>query len=170
MNFIVNYFDFVRKLIPYFLRKPITLDFIKSIVKGLQTTNNQFNVFRDDISFRLAFNSQIIYLEKYLNTVYPNNFPYLSNIHILDGSNVAYFYVYNEIENQSPVYFNNYGETFDPLYINNSTDNNQSITNKSFAINVPNSIKNGVGFDENLLIKRVNFYNLAGKTFEIKYF
>lgn len=173
MNFVVQYFDFMRKLIPWFLRQPKTLSLIQSFAKPLQTVNDEFIEFRDDIAFKLAFNAQIIYLEKYLNSVYPNPFVYPSNIHILDGANVAFDYLYNDFENQADTYFFNFVETSNPVYFNNNNEQTSGVF--SYIIRIPTSVQSGndvdgVAYNETMLKKRVNFYNNAGKTYDIQYF
>lgn len=173
MIFLINYLSFIRQLFPYFLRQPKTFAMLTAIAKPLQTINDSFVTFRNDMIFRLAFNTQIIYLEKYLNTVYPNPFVYPANIHILDGANISYFYLYNKVENQSPVYFHNHGETFNPLYFRNYSE--QVAGTFSFIVRIPTYCQSnpdfeGLTYSENLVKKRINFYNLAGKTYEIQYF
>lgn len=173
MNFVVNYFDFIRKLIPWFLRQTKTLALVQSFSKPLQDINDDMVEFRDDIAFKLAFNAQIIYLEKYLNTVYPNAFTYPNNIHILDGANVVFDYYFNDIENQDPKYLFNYGETFNPIYFENQSEQTSGVY--SYIIRIPTSVQSGndvdgVAYNETVVKKRVNFYNNAGKTYDIQYF
>ena len=173
MNFNVDYYDFARKLIPYFLRKTKVLGLLRAILKPLQDLNGDFLVFRDAISFKLAFNAQIIYLEHYLNHVYPNPYSYPNNIHIEDGANVVYDYVWNHVENQDPFYLHNYGEQFDPVYFDQYSEQSGDVF--SYIIHVPTFVQGGqdyIGqnFNETVLRKRVNFYNLAGKTYDIQYF
>lgn len=173
MNFNIDYFDFIRKLIPWFLRQPRIIALARSIIKPLQTVNDGFVVFRDAIAFKLAFNSQIIYLEKYLNTVYPNPYTYPNNIHILDGANVEFNFVWNDIENQAETWLFNDVETSNPFYFENYSEQTSGVF--SYIIRVPNYVTtsndyNGQDFNETVMRSRVNFYNLAGKTYNIEYF
>jgi hypothetical protein len=173
MIFNVNYSNFAKKLIPYFLRKPKFLALIESFMAPLQSLNFRFIEFRKSIEFKLAFNAQIIYLEQYLNTVHPNPGVYPNNIHVLDGANIEYFYVWNSVENQIPVYFYNHGETSDPVYLEQYAEQSGSVFN--YVINIPAHVQNntdiyGNNYSENIFKSRVNFYNLAGKTYELKYF
>lgn len=147
---------------------------LNSFAKGLTTVNLAFMQFRSDTAFKLAFNAQIIYLEQYLNTVYPNPGTYPNNIHILDGANIIYFYVWNSIEQQNAVTFHNSTETFDPLALKNFAEQTGSFAT-SYVIKVPTYCQTavdyiGLNFNETLFKKRVNFYNLAGKTYSIQYF
>lgn len=173
MDFNINYKNFVKALFPFFLRKEKNLDFINSAVKGLQTINDRLFTFRNEIAFKLAFNSQIIYFEKYLNTVYPNPYTSPNDIHIVDGANVEYFYLWNYSEAQDPNYFFNDSEGEAPIYLNNFSELISGTY--SFTVKVPTYVQTandfeGVPFDENLLIKRINTYKLAGKNYNINYF
>jgi adenine-specific DNA-methyltransferase len=91
MDFNLNYKSIVKALTPHFLRQEKNLEFLYSGIKALQTINDKLFAFRNEMFFTLAFNSQVIYLEKYLNTVYLTG----ENITISDGANVTYFYVWN---------------------------------------------------------------------------
>jgi hypothetical protein len=171
--FKVNFTDFVRKLIPYFLRKEKNLAFVNSFIKPIQEVNDDLNVFRDDIAFKMAFNSQIIYLEQFLNTVYPNGLIYPNNIHIVDGANVEYVYLYNYAEGQKENYLYNDSEAGTRTYLNNYLE--LADAGISYFVRIPNSVKNGVDwkgnpFDENVLKSQLNYYNTAGKTYKIQYF
>jgi hypothetical protein len=173
MEFNVNYRSFARGLMPHFFRNQKFLDFLNSFVKPLKDINDQLIVFRDEVYFRLAFNSQIIYLEKYLNTVYPNPYNSPNDIHIIDGANIEYFYIWNNSENEAPVYFFNNSEGEDPIYLFNDSEQTAGVF--SYTIYVPNYCLtandfNGQLFNENIFKKRVNFYNNAGKTYNIVYF
>ena len=173
MDFHINYKNFVKALFPWFLRKTKNLDFINSAVKGLQTLNDSFFAFRNEIVFKLAFNGQIIYLEKYLNTVYPNPYTSPNDIHIVDGANISYYYVWNESEAQDPNYFFNFSEGETPLYFSNFSELVSGAF--SFSVHVPTYVQTandykGNAFNENLLIKRINTYKMAGKNYNIVYF
>lgn len=170
---IINIRQYSRKLIPHFLRKDRFLAFVYSIVKPLQTVNDTFNQFKFDIKFKLAFNAQVIYLEQYLNTVYPNPYVYPNNIHIVDSSLIPFVYVWNEIEEQDPIYFYNVVESTVGTYLYNGGE----LTTGQFdyVIKVPTSVQagadwNGVAYNELSFKKRVNFYNLAGKSYDVQYF
>lgn len=173
MDFNINYKNFVKALFPWFLRKTKNLDFINSAVKGLQTLNDSLFAFRNEIVFKLAFNGQIIYLEKYLNTVYPNPYTSPNDINIIDGANIEYDYIFNYSELQDPNYFFNFSEGEAPVYFNNFSEFVAGTF--SFTVKVPTYVQtandyNGVAFNENLLIKRINTYKIAGKNYNIVYF
>ena len=171
MNFIVNFKLFFANLRPYFLNGEKFTGILNSFAKALETVNLNFNKLRNDTRFLLAFNMQIIYIEKYLNEVYPNPFSYPNNIHILDGSNVAYFYIYNFAEQQQPQFLRNYSENAQPVYFKNHSEN----ISGDFIVKVPTFCQTandftGQPFSETTLKKRINFYNLGGKKYEIQYF
>ena len=173
MKYKIDYFAFSKKILPYFLRKTKIDAILKSLIKPLQTINNKFNDIKLVIDFKLAFNSQIIYFEKYLNDVYLVSEIYPNNIHIIDKSNIDFFYLWNDYEQQVDEFFYNYEEGADPVYLANLND--YQAFNVSFIVNVPLSVKSGVDFrgqpfSEVVLKKRINEIRLAGKTFEIVYF
>jgi len=170
--FSVYYRDFVRGLFPYFLRQAKNIDFLNSLIISIQYVNNLFVSFRKDNLFKLAFNSQIIYLEKYLNLVYLNVSVYPNNIYIEDIANVDEFYLYNKSEEQKAVYFYNVADSHAPVYLQNRSE---QTSQNNYIIYIPTSttIQNdykGIPFDETILKNRVNQYNNAGKTYGIVYF
>lgn len=166
--------DLCRQVIPYFFRKEKFLGLLKSIVTPLKYVNDSLLYLRTETAFALAFNAQIIYLEKYLNEVYPNPGTYPNNIHILDGANVSFDYVWNFAELQQNLILYNYVENSQPVYLQNSAEQTGSFAT-SYLIRIPtfcqtaNDYK-GQLFNEQKFKKRVNFYNLAGKTYSIQYF
>jgi hypothetical protein len=171
MNFDIDFKKLFANIRPYFLAGDKLSGLLNSFAKGLKTTNTKLNTVRNEYRFLLAFNMQIIYIEKYLNEVYPNPYIYPNNIHILDGSNVVYQYVYNDLENQVETYLNNYSELGQPFYFKN----NEEQVAKDFIIKVPVYCQTandyiGQPFSEITLKKRVNFYNLGGKKYEIQFF
>jgi hypothetical protein len=171
MNFEVNFKQLFANIRPYFLGGEKFVGILDALAKGLKTVNDKFNVFRNDTRFLLAFNMQIIYIEKYLNEVYPNPYLYPNNIHILDSSNVMYKYIYNFLENQSPDYVRNNSELAQPFYFRNNSEQ----ISQDFIIKIPTYCQTsndyiGQPFSEITLKKRVNFYNLGGKKYEIQYF
>ena len=173
MIFNINYINFFRRLIPYFLRGDDTLSLFNTCAKPLQDINGELVAFRDDISFKMAFNAQIIYLEKYLNTVYPNGLTYPNNIHIIDGANIEFDYLYNYDEAQIPIYLRNYNEAGSLKYLSNNTEQTSNVF--SFIVKVPLSVQNGVdwngnAFNETILRSQINYYNIAGKTYNVEYF
>ena len=173
MKYNIDFFAFTKKIIPYFLRKTKVNALLKTIVKPLQTINGEFYRLTRLIDFRLTYNSQTIYFEKYLNDVYLVTATYPNNIHIVDKSNIQYFYLWNFLENQVDEIFFNYSENADSKYLLNYNDYNEF--DVSFVVNVPISVQSGVDlfgqpFNELILQKRINDRRLAGKTFEIVYF
>ena len=171
--FQVNFYQFIRGLFPWFLRQAKTLALIKALIKPLQDVNDSFVTFRNDIAFLLAFNAQVIYLQQYLNTVFPNSLIYPANIHILDGANIDYFYLYRNIEAQPPVYLYRYSEGAAPRYLYR---NSELVAGAfSYIIRVPSSVQagvdwNGQPYSETLLRSYVDQYNNAGRTYTIQYF
>lgn len=173
MKYKIDYFAFAKKVIPYFLRKTKINAILKSLIAPLQTLNDRFFDLVSLINFRLTYNSQTIYFEKYLNDVYLVSETFPNNIHIIDKSNIQYFYLWNYVENQVDEIFFNYIENEDSTFFFNYSDYNEF--DVSFVVNVPISVQSGVDlfgqpFSEIILQKRINDRRLAGKTFEIVYF
>ncbi len=167
-----NVYSFLRKLLPHFLRKEKTLALLKALAKPLQDINGYFTDFSYSIKFKLAFNAQIIYLEQYLNETYPNPYVYPSNIHILDTANVIFTYIYNLAEARPAIYFFNVSESGAATYLSNQSE---LISGADYIIKIPLSVTtgqdvNGVDYNENIFRKRVNFYNLAGNSYELQTF
>ena len=107
--FNINVRDIALKLVPPLLRKTKLVEFLYSIIKPLQTINDSFSLFRNDIDYALSFNAQIIYLEHFLNDKYDPN---LRRIYITDVANIKHNYIYNNVESFTPIYlYNNYRPT-----------------------------------------------------------
>lgn len=171
MNFNINFKSFFANVRPYFLNGLKMAGVLNSFAVALQSVNLRFNKLRNDTRFILAFNMQIIYIEKYLNEVYPNPFSFPNNIHILDTSNVIYNYVYNYLEQREIFYFRNFSESAPAKYLKNSPE----FISNDFIIMIPTFCQTandntGQLFNEFTFRKRVNFYNLGGKKYEIQYF
>ncbi|CAB4127976.1 hypothetical protein UFOVP105_9 [uncultured Caudovirales phage] len=172
MNVFINFQSVVMGLFPYFLRKSKSIAFIYSLIKPLQEINSKLVLLRGDELFKLAFNAQIIYLEKYLNIVYVNSNAYPNNIHIVDTANVDFDYFYNKSEGQAPKYFYNNADAETPKYLRNTSE---LTSTADYSVYVPITTKTqydylGIYFNENVLINRIKQYNNAGKTFDIIYF
>jgi len=183
MNLLINYNNVVSNLVPYFLRKPNLIKFIYSTIKPLIKLHNNpiivvMNFGQSNKSFyqwylfiknHLRFNSQIIYLEKYLNSVYYSatiepdfvvgqTWQDLYKIWILDIASTKNNYVFNVIEAKPEKYLYNNTETQSTYFFNNSEFNGTD-----FIVRVPSTLS----FDLTLMTSRINQYKLASKTFII---
>ncbi len=98
--------DFVRLgiyLVPFMLRKPKTLAFLKSITKPIRTLKSNFDLYRETTLFDLQINSQVVKLEQALNHYFDNE---LNRIYIEDNdASVEQKYIFTEVEHK-PLFLN----------------------------------------------------------------
>lgn len=157
MKFNVVFRYIVSELTPGFLRKSAFVNFLYSLIKGLQDTNDAFYQKTEDIFYYLKFNAQVIYLEKYLNDQYD---PVQRRINISQLDYVATNYLFNDAEAEAPFYLDNASEVSVPIYFFNNTPSSGSY---NFLVNVPNTLSSF----SNKITASVNLFNLADKTFNI---
>ncbi len=143
--------------IPNQWRKPKFKDWIKVFLSGIKSIHLEFLSFRDDTTYWLYFNGQIIYLEHVLDDQFD---PINRGIYIENTADVQYYYLYNNIE-QQPVYLNNASENASADYLLNESEYNNVYT---FIVWVPSSVQ----FDEFKMRAIIDRYRLAGKTYTIQ--
>lgn len=125
-----------------------------------------FTAYRGDTLFLLAHNSQVIYLEHYLNAKYNpagnvDDPDYKDNgIYITDADPGTPTYLYNGIEHGPDTYLFNTEEAAANTYLYNA---NEFANRIGFIINIP------VSFNVNVkeIAGVVNRFHLAGKQFTI---
>lgn len=155
----INFSNFIKKLLPPFLRGSRMLDWLKALIKPLQTLNTKFNEFMQRIRYKIGFNGQVVYLEHILNDYYDNT---LRRIYITDGSSIPLPpYIYNKIENRVQ-YLYNKSEAEPPLYAYNKSEYNTSV---DFIVNVPAAILTAQLSQQ--IRALVNQYRIAGKRFAV---
>lgn len=128
-----------------------------SILKPLKTLNTSFVAFRLAVQRKLRFNAQIIYLEHFLNDLYD---PANKGIYIEDLANLELAYVFNHIEERPALYLYNDFEQI-PVYLFNNSEQNGQV---EYIVRVPTDVV----YNELLMRKQIQTYNIAGKRFEIK--
>ena len=103
---------FIQRILPWFKRKPIIIAWLRALIKPLKQLNSQFLAYVDDVLYRLAITSQIIYLEKLLNDKFNNGLPARdasatvglydgtpTGIYITDPSDLIFpLYIWNKVE------------------------------------------------------------------------
>lgn len=156
--FNLDFRDLVLKWLEPDLRLGRFLDFIYSLVKPLKTTNIAFQAFRNQINYKLQFNGQVIYLERYLNDVYD---PISRRIFISDAVRKPIHYLYNKLESKPNTYLYNNSEGHAPFYLFNQIEHNGGI---SFWVNIPWD----VNYNTIVITNQIKIYKLAGKGFGFK--
>jgi len=156
--FNIDFKDIALKWLEPDLRLPAILDFIYSLMKPIKTTNNSFQQFRDQVNYKLLFNGQVMYLERYLNDVYD---PIKRRIFISDAVRKPINYVYNKLEDKPKMYLYNQSEEQTPIYLYNRLESNGTI---SFWVNIPEDVT----YNTIVITAQINIYKMAGKGFGFK--
>lgn len=125
---------------------------------GLKSIHTQFLQFRNDTTYWLYFNGQIIYMEHVLNDQFD---PANRGIYIENLADIQYDYLYNAIEQRTPIYLDNVSENKPPDYFVNQSEYDAHTT---FIVWVPSTVT----FDANKMKAIVNKYRIAGKTYQIQ--
>lgn len=150
--------DLALKWIEPDLRIGKLLDFIYTMMKPLKNTNNLLQAFRNQVNYKLLFNGQVIYLERYLNDVYD---PINRRIFISDAVRKPIHYLYNKLESKPNTYLYNNSEAHAPFYLYNQVEHNGGI---SFWVNIPEEIN----YNTIVISNQIKIYKLAGKGFGFK--
>lgn len=162
--FNINFFHLLYNIMPWFLRGPRHLEWLKSIIKPLQELNNK-------TVYSLQWNSQIASFETFLNSEY--SLPYLlenraaliastSIIWIEDTAVVNETYLFNTAENQPPTYLFNNSEAGGSDVI--LWNNNDTPMLTDFIVWVPSTLS----FSLNQLKAQINQYRIASKRYQIQ--
>lgn len=152
----VDYNELGNQQLPIKKRKPKWKSILFSILKPLQTVNDQMVEFHEETRYALLFNAQVIYLEHFLNDQYD---PIDRGIYIEDTANIDYTYLHNKIEEVDPVYvFNDSEET--PHFLFSWSEYESEV---DYIVKVPVT----VDFNPIEMRNRILKYNSAGKRFEI---
>lgn len=158
--FNIDFDKLINDLLPWFLRKPIMISWLRSIVSPIARLHQLFVNYRDDILFGLLHNGQVISLEDMLNKVFnpTNQYP---RIYIDDGERNPVIYLYNLAEGNNTI-IHNLGETFPPVFLKNQSEP----SGFDFTVWVHSSIT----FDYDQMFSLVNKHKAAGFQFQIKIF
>lgn len=158
--FNVDFRQIFYNVLPFFLRSPISLAWVYSWAKPLKDLNIIFSAFRDNTIYKLQFTSQTIYLEHYLN----DQFDQIGRgIYIVTNDVVTITFLGLSFEVQFKINeYNNIEGQPSPFVYNTS----EQIDAPNFSVYIPNTLV----FNINELNEKINFYNQAGKSFEIIYY
>lgn len=141
-------------LLPTFLRKPVLFGYIKALVSPIASLHYQWELFRDDNLNTLSYNGQRCYLRKVLNDKCDND---ERRIYISNTAQIEQDYLFTKAENLD-VYLGT-------MFLD--TEFNYAGTTVDFLIYVPQVLKQ---FNENKIIALLEFYKLAGKSYNIVYY
>lgn len=100
----VNWKRFVRFLTPNFMRQLRQIAWLEVLVSQVKSLHIGFLLFREEIIYKLRFNSQIIYLEKRLNDKWDNT---NRGIYIENTADIDRNYLYNKIELRPKTFLHN---------------------------------------------------------------
>jgi len=161
-----NFYKAIISLLPFSLRQPKTIAWLKVFVALIKKMKDDLLTYRNESLFFLAHNSQVIYLEHILNAKFNpdgnlNDGNYVGNgIYISDPEVPEAVVIYNKSEVQAaPVIYNKSEGQTAPILYNKS----ESGSLAGFIVNVPISFN----ADLNKLRALVNSLKLAGKPVKI---
>lgn len=147
-------FRWVRQQLPPILRQSVLLSLLLALVSPLVMLYEAFSAYRRSVNRQLSYNAFVIYLEKFLNDLYNNEY----YIFIEDVRGEATLFMARKEENKPKDYFSLVSEG-KPVYV---ADTDRLVG--SFIVWVPNALA-----DETPTISRwVEYYKFAGTTFEIQ--
>jgi len=150
----------LKRLTAHFLRGTIFISFMQSAMKVLKDVNDLQVTLTTDIDFFLRWNSQIITLTKFLNTVYD---PVLERIYIQDLVPIANTYIFRNIESATPFFLFRKSEPVPAVFLRRFSEIQGDL---DYTIFFPATIT----IDTDLVTSQVKDYNAAGMRFDIQTF
>lgn len=161
----INVLNFINQLLPSALKIEVVVKYLKVILSPVDYIVSKFQAHKNNISYKLAHNSQICYLEKLLNDSFDNT---ERRIYITDAESVDMLIAYEYQDVQKRIIacedsseFANYEVI---AYQSQIIGNNLN----KFIINVPNESQ--IISREAELRALTNRFRFAGKLFYIIYF
>jgi len=155
--FNVDFQHIAYNLAPHFKRTAAFLDWLYSLVRPLKEINLGFVSFVNNTEYNLTFTSETNVLERFLNDQFD---PVSRGIFITNINEVDFQFVFNKVEAKPPLYIFNKSEAEPPFYVMTRNELLQSI---NYTINVPVAVV----FNPTIMRSRVDFYNQAGKNYNI---
>ncbi len=162
LNLIDTWKEEVRKMLPPAVRHFSLLNFLGSLVKPLQTKNDELILFEVAIRKRLRYNGKIMVLAASLNEIFDITIaPFIrieTNVDL--GSTPDFIY---DVADATPTF-----TIYDPADgVANYIISNPNVSNTivSFRVLIPVAIDTPA-LRENITTE-VNLYKIAGKTYEI---
>lgn len=150
-------YNFFIRLVPWFLRKPVFLGFLKVLASGIQYVVDALAVFQENTQYYFYFNSQVCYLEQVLNETFPDGD---SEIYI-ETLFLSPVFFYNKIEERPAIYLYNKIEDETPFYLRNRIEN---FGVGQFIVWVPEALAG----QELQIAALVDQYNIIGINYTIQ--
>lgn len=163
MIYAIHILKLIFGLVPWYLRQPLMIDWIDSLLHPLQHTNDKLVSLANAVRYKTAFNGQIIRIEHVLN----DTFDFINRgIYIEDGNVMPIAYYFNSNEsNPIQAYTwgasetNLSGQIFTFFMSELETDYYE------FIVNVPITL--GLATNDDMLNAIIKYYKLAGKRYII---
>lgn len=160
MKYTWNIRFWVERILPSFLRKPIQIAWIYSLLKPLDDLNQDF---LDKVLFldrKSKFNSQQMKFAHVLNDVFDSSSRRIRVETVSKSVQATYIFLSSENETPEYVFLASEGQT--PLYLRTKQELDEL---KGFVVYVPSSLSS----EEARLKSWINYYKLADKTYKIIY-
>lgn len=163
-RYLIQFATLAKNLLPPFLRKSRMLDWLRALVRPIQSLNQRFMDFMNRIRYRMRFNGQVIYLQRILNDFYD---PVLRRIYIGNGNPLGLpNFVYNRIEGRR-IFTRNRSEMLPTPFLRNRAEYSNAV---DFVVWVPISILTADPENARRIRALVNQYRLAGRRFRVQGF
>lgn len=160
----IDFQKLLNLLTPAFLRKPVFIDWMISIVKPLEDVYFLFKGFRKTSIYKVTHNGQVYSMQAVLNDSYDKT---LRRIRVVDALIHDPLYIYPEADTK-PVYIYTEAENKDKYVYDDSIYEDIDF---DFIVLIPIEYKPINPQDENNFIIQVrsliNYYKLASKRYKI---
>jgi hypothetical protein len=148
----VDYNRLAVLMLPTFLRKPILVGYVQSLLVPIDKLYYNWSIFRKDNLYKVEHNGQICKLRKALNDRFD---PSERRIYIGDGNRNERQYLYTTGENK-PKYLGT-------MFLHQNSD--YADTGVDFIVFAPNEIINALPYE---LKAQIEFYKPGGKRYKIE--
>lgn len=195
-NLNINWLKIIKENVPFFLRTPVRMDWILSMISAINQIYQEFIIQQKVYVYKIRFNGQVIYLEKILNDKFD---PVGTGIYIIDGNTNVATYLYRRIELKPPLYLykrwkstisynaDEFAVEGNKVYkaLSNNTNKKPSLYPSYWAYykQVPFikrrtefymeysfivKVPHTLSFDQNAMKAIIDYYRLAGKRYKIE--
>lgn len=156
--FPINWRTQVTKILPPRKRSVSLIDWVFSLVFGLQQSSDAMAAIEADLRFRSKLNSQRMVLQAGLNQILG-----ITGILVETNQSVAYSnYTYNESEGLPPLYSYNESESSSPLYVFNESE---PVSPYDFTVKIP--LANYTADNIAKVTAEVKKIKVTGKSFNV---
>lgn len=150
-----NIQNLIWTMLPPFLRKPLRVYWLMSLLKPIDDLMQGYLQFKQGISYKISINAQVIVFENYINKILDPEAKRIKIIHAVDGA----IPIGLEIERSYFMSLSTSSEgKFKPIPLFGENDNALDV---SFNVIVP------LGVNIAKLKSEINIYKPAGKTYKI---